>query len=304
MRFTKRFTAILISVVLAVISVISCFGAARYYENGYYYSFLNNSAVELVGWDYSSTVLPVPDKLNGRPVTAIANNAFMDDNTLTGIDFTNAGNLGSIGLYSFSNCTNISGKLVLPGNVFFIDICAFEGCTSLQEVEINSDLQSIYDQCFNNCSSLTTVKLNDGLEQISNYSFANCTALKKIVIPESVTYIAPSAFNNDPNLKIYGFADSYAQTYAQEHNIPFVEMVRFMLGDVDGIDGVNISDVTAIQSHLAELKTVEGIYLLAADANQDDIVDISDATAIQMKLAEYELPYPIGQYVTQEIVSE
>ena len=46
------------------------------------------------------------------------------------------------------------------------------------------------------------------------------------------------------------------------------------------------------------------MYLLAADANQDDIVDISDATAIQMKLAEYELPYPIGQYITKEIVSE
>ena len=75
-------------------------------------------------------------------------------------------------------------------------------------------------------------------------------------------------------------------------------------GDADGDGRVNVQDVTAIQSHLAELKTVEGIYLRAADANQDDIVDISDATAIQMKLAEYELPYPIGQYITKEIVSE
>ena len=80
--------------------------------------------------------------------------------------------------------------------------------------------------------------------------------------------------------------------------------MQFILGDVDGVDNVNINDVTAIQSHLAEINTVEGVFLLAADANQDDIVDISDATAIQMKLAEYVLPYPIGQYVTKEVVTQ
>ena len=64
------------------------------------------------------------------------------------------------------------------------------------------------------------------------------------------------------------------------------------------------NDVTMIQSYLAELTTLEGIYLHAADANQDGIVDISDATAIQMYIAEYELPYPIGQYFTKEVVTQ
>ncbi|SCX22064.1 Leucine rich repeat-containing protein [Ruminococcaceae bacterium P7] len=304
MKVIKKTAVVVTAFALSMLSVIHCFAETSYFESGYFYSYINNDAVRLVGWDYRTSVLPVPDKLNNRPVTAIANDAFSDNENLTGIDFTNAINLTAIGMYSFSNCTNMVETLVLPEQIYFIDECAFEGCSSITEVEINSGLYYIANQCFNKCNSLQKVTLNDGLVQIRSYAFANCPELEYVLIPSTVTDISPTAFENDSNLKIYGFADSYAQTYAHEHNIPFVEMVKFLLGDVDGVDGVNINDVTAIQSHLAELKTVEGVYLLAADANLDGIVDISDATAIQMKLAEYELPYPIGQYVTKEIVLE
>ena len=71
------------------------------------------------------------------------------------------------------------------------------------------------------------------------------------------------------------------------------------LGDTDGDGYVNINDVTAIQRHLAELEHLEGIYLHAANANQDGTLDISDATTLQMYLAEYDIPYPIGEVITQ-----
>ena len=71
------------------------------------------------------------------------------------------------------------------------------------------------------------------------------------------------------------------------------------LGDTDGDGHVNINDVTQIQRHLAELETLEGIYLYAADANCDGDLDISDATAIQMFIAKYKVPYPIGDLITQ-----
>ena len=66
------------------------------------------------------------------------------------------------------------------------------------------------------------------------------------------------------------------------------------------MDGyVNINDVTVIQRNLAELEDLNELQESAADANQDGFVDISDATAIQMFLAEYEIPYPIGETITQ-----
>ena len=90
-----------------------------------------------------------------------------------------------------------------------------------------------------------------------------------------------------------------AHKYALENNINYTLLDGVKLGDANGDGSVNINDVTTIQRHLAELETLEGIYLHAADANQDGTVDIVDATAIQMYLAEYEMDYPIGEVMTQ-----
>ena len=45
--------------------------------------------------------------------------------------------------------------------------------------------------------------------------------MEKIIIPNSVTSIEDDVFENCNNLTIYGYADSYAQQYAAENNIPF-----------------------------------------------------------------------------------
>ena len=67
------------------------------------------------------------------------------------------------------------------------------------------------------------------------------------------------------------------------------EKEKFMPGDADGDGRVDISDVTTIQKHIAELLTLTGNALLAADTNGDGIVDINDATYLQMYLAEYDV---------------
>ena len=118
-------------------------------------------------------------------------------------------------------------------------------------------------------------------------------------IPQSVTDINPTAFYNDTNLTLGVWFGSYGYEYAQSHNIPYILLDEVKLGDADGDDSVYINDVTAIQRYLAELETLEGIYLHAADANQDGTVDIADATSIQMYLAECEMDYPIGEIMTQ-----
>ena len=214
----------------------------------------------------------------------------------------NAEGIGSVPKSAFLNCSALQ-SVTLNQNISTIGQSAFSGCTSLNSIVFSDSIETINRVAFYK-SGIEAVEINDKITSIYDYTFAECPNLSSVIIPQTVTFIDPTAFSNDNNLTIFCYYQSYAHKYAVENNIPYIATANFMLGDVDGVDGININDVTAIQSHLAELKTVEGIYLLAADANQDDIVDISDATAIQMKLAEYELPYPIGQYVTQEIVSE
>lgn len=66
------------------------------------------------------------------------------------------------------------------------------------------------------------------------------------------------------------------------------ESTDMLIGDTD-LDGkITISDVTAIQLHVAELNPLTGDALLAADTNGDGTVDITDATHLQLYLAEYD----------------
>ncbi len=62
----------------------------------------------------------------------------------------------------------------------------------------------------------------------------------------------------------------------------------YVLGDTN-LDGkITISDVTAIQRHLAELELFSDEQLVLADTNGDGIVDINDATHLQKYLAEFD----------------
>ena len=62
----------------------------------------------------------------------------------------------------------------------------------------------------------------------------------------------------------------------------------YQIGDVNGDGRITISDVTAIQRHIAELNILSGAALLAADTNGDGVINITDATHFQKYLAEFE----------------
>ena len=293
------FSSILVALSVFVSMTLSVSAKTIFTLNGYDYSVTSNTSVSVCGWDNRSDELSIPDAIMERKVTAIDDSAFADNSYISSLDFSQTSRLSTIGLFAFANCTNISNIVTIPETVTRIKDNAFEGCSSIPSVNIEAELTYIAQFTFHQCTALTEVKLPDSLLRIYDNAFADCTNLQSVVIPESVEYISPSAFSNDPNLTLGVYYGSYGYEYAKERSIPYVLLDGVRLGDADGVDGVNINDVTAIQCHLAELKTVEGIYLMAADANQDDIVDISDATVIQMYIAEYDIPYPVGEIITQ-----
>ena len=74
---------------------------------------------------------------------------------------------------------------------------------------------------------------------------------------------------------------------------------KYLRGDADGEGIVSISDVTAIQRHLADLEHLSSANLQAADVDGNGL-DITDATKIQRYLAEFEDSYHIGEWVNGE----
>lgn len=52
---------------------------------------------------------------------------------------------------------------------------------------------------------------------------------------------------------------------------------------------ITISDVTAFQQHLAEIKELTAAESINADTNGDSAVEINDATYLKKHLAEYDV---------------
>lgn len=70
---------------------------------------------------------------------------------------------------------------------------------------------------------------------------------------------------------------------------------KCILGDVNGDSIVSISDVTAIQRHLAQLEQIPEEKLKAAMVNDGKTLTITDATTIQKKLAEMIERFPVEE---------
>lgn len=114
-------------------------------------------------------------------------------------------NLEKIGENAFDQCPNIT-KITVPGKVRTLSAGAFDICANLYEVIIEEGVESIGDE-------------ND-----YRAIFSYCPKLTKIFIPETVKSIDKRAFEKSSNLIIYGVPGSYAQQYAVEKDIPFMEI--------------------------------------------------------------------------------
>lgn len=158
-------------------------------------------------------------------LTVIGHSAFMNCSALKNINLPST--LTTIDPYGFYYCTALE-ELILPdGFTTFTRNYngvsrAFEGCSGLQNVTIPSSVKTISGYTFYRCVALEEVIIEDGITSLDGFAFGDDVALKKAVIPASVTSIDDSSFSNCENLTIYGFYDSYAESFAASKSIPFV----------------------------------------------------------------------------------
>ncbi len=286
MKLIKKVSAAVIAAVTVVVSVAGVSADAIYYADGCYYTFINNDKVALKGWDYSSSVVKVPDTLNGRVVASVASHAFYEDTQITGVDFSDAKHIETIGMYSFAKCTSLSEPLTVPESVTTLGDSAFEK-SGVTEVVLNSSADYIPTQCFYRCDSLTEVTINGAAERIGTYAFGSCPNLEYVSIPETVTDIDGSAFDNCPNLTLRVYYGSYAHQFAKDNGLTYDFLDEYIKGDADMNGVVNVNDVTAIQRHVAEYEMMNELQVKAADVTGDSDLTVADATYLQRYLAEY-----------------
>ena len=153
--------------------------------------------------------------------------------------------LKTIGTYAFSNTSSVT-ELEIPASVTKIDSNAFSGsglksiiipdtvenistsslfsnCKSLESVVLPDSSTAISGNCFYNCTSLKSVELSEKTKSIDNNAFYNCTSLTSLYIPINVTTISTNAFRSCKLNTIIGYKDSFAEKYAENNNLKFIE---------------------------------------------------------------------------------
>ena len=152
-------------------------------------------------------------------LTTIQSSAFYNCDSLS--EMVLPKNVQKIENDAFYDCDGIT-KLVIPDSVTSIGNNAFNSCELLSDVSLGTGLTAIPEGCFANCPSLKEIVLPYRMQTIGAKAFNACTTLTDVTIPRSVISIGSQVFSYPAKMTIYGIAGTYAETYANDNNIKFV----------------------------------------------------------------------------------
>ncbi len=199
--------------------VISIARSAFYYEESLEKIEIPNSVTSIGGHAFQGCKSLVDLNLP-RGITSIEDSVFSGCSSLSGVIIPDSVEI--IKDQAFWDCTKIK-KLVVPNSVTTIGGRAFSGCSSLEKIELSSKLTTIEGGIFYGCTALKSLEIPNGVTKITGDAFFQCKALETIIIPKSVMAMDVGLFRttSTDTLTIYGYAGSYAESYAKENNIPF-----------------------------------------------------------------------------------
>lgn len=178
----------------------------------------------------------------------IGANAFFECTSLAGISIPEATFISS---FAFRN-SGLKSIEIPIGITHLLIALPFAGCASLTSITLHSTVRgitsafsfrlittvtltpnvtSISASAFSGYDSLTTINIPETLTSIGSKAFENCSSLEQITLLDNVTSIAADAFKGcSPNFSIQGFRNTYAETYANANNIPFIALDDLVMG--------------------------------------------------------------------------
>ena len=183
----------------------------------YEYSLLDDGTVNITKYVGSDSDVTIPNVIDGKKVTTIGENAFVNCKSLISILISNT--VTTIGASAFYNCINLE-KILISDSVTNIGVYAFTNTAWYNnqpdgmiivgkvlyeykgnmpentELIIPKGIVSITAQAFFNRSNLVSIVIPDGVTSIGSNAFDFCSNLKNISIPESIISIGSLTFDN------------------------------------------------------------------------------------------------------------
>lgn len=259
-----------------------------------YYIVTDNDEVEIVGCDADAvyTFMEIPEEIDGKPVTSIADHAFDNCTELTHVTilanvdastssswFGNCPNLQSVATYDDIDLKRPATSADYEDDIENRNVLI---ATSVTTLNVMSRTGKVRASAYQNCTHLQAVVLED-VTLIEDDAFSNCTNLEEITIPKSVTGIRNTAFDHDTKLSIHGYKNSYAQKYAEMFGFPFVALDEpsLMPGDLDDSGSVDSTDIYYALYYVANIAVgndggLTAEQITAADVDGSGTVDSTD----------------------------
>ena len=183
MQAKRKLTALLLSLCMLLgMLPMTVFAAGETTAEGLVYE-VNGESVTITGYTGNEASVVIPNEIEGKPVTAIGEKAFSQNNTLTSVAIPDS--VTGIGDYAFyeSGLENIN----IPAGVTTIGRSAFTNCKSLSSVTFaeGSLLSSIRESAFQWCTGLTDITFtgNTAPKLEADNVFDKCAALTAIHVP-------------------------------------------------------------------------------------------------------------------------
>ncbi|PKM75055.1 MAG: hypothetical protein CVU92_03295, partial [Firmicutes bacterium HGW-Firmicutes-17] len=140
----------------------------------------------------------IPATIDGKIVVEIGADAFNGKSTLTGVN--------------------------LPNSVTVLGMRSFYNCPNLDSVFLGNGLNTIGNGSFWGAKSLTSIIIPHTVTAVGYAAFTNCTALKEISFFNNATSFDGQVFGMIPDLTIFGYAGSTADSFAYANLRPFVAL--------------------------------------------------------------------------------
>ncbi|MBQ7296602.1 MAG: leucine-rich repeat protein [Clostridia bacterium] len=201
---------IFISLLMSICFAFTLSASAKTVVSGDFKFDVSSSSATLLEYTGTAAEVKIPSKVSSVKVTAIGNEAFWQNKTMTAVTIPSG--VTSIGDAAFNECTALK-KVVIPSKVTKLGEGAFWYCTSLQSVVIPKSVTKIGNNAFKGCNALTayTVKGSYGETYIKGldyvklaYRYATSLKLSETAVTLSVgstktlkATLSPSPLYND-----------------------------------------------------------------------------------------------------------
>ena len=130
------------------------------------------------------------------PITKIPTNAFSQCTNLTG-NLIIPNSVKEIGNMAFNGCKGFNGTLTLSSNLKTIGDNAFYDCSGFTEsLTLPNSVTTIGESVFNGCSGFTSLKLSDALTEIPTRAFLLCNFKGTLTLPSRLKIIGEGAFSD------------------------------------------------------------------------------------------------------------